>query len=205
MTTTDFLPAKGKNLPSPDMIDARAGRAPGSEVMAMGEYEHGQVQIHGRIYGQSQWRSHGQGNRQGNRQGNGRGDELAIVVLWSSAVCPVIALRGELGAATAADLVREVERVLAGRPAAVVVDLSRLAFCDFEGIGALIGAHRRARQLGGELVLTGAQGRCARLLRRTGLDHVFPQLPGRTEGGARGMTDVGQTGGQRHPPQVIGT
>ncbi|MEV4179613.1 STAS domain-containing protein [Nonomuraea sp. NPDC049709] len=141
----------------------------------MGEHEHGQVQIHGRIDGQSQWRRHG--------QGNGRGDGLAIVMVWQSTVCPVIALRGELGAATVADLVREVDRVLAGRPAAVVVDLSRLAFCDFEGIGALIGANRRARQLGGELVLAGAQGRCARLLRRTGLDHVFPQLPGRAENG----------------------
>ncbi|MER7498558.1 STAS domain-containing protein [Nonomuraea pusilla] len=52
----------------------------------------------------------------------------------------MIALRGELAAATAADLAREVEHVLAGRPAAVVVvDVSRLAFCDFEGVGALIG------------------------------------------------------------------
>ncbi|MFI6731436.1 STAS domain-containing protein [Nonomuraea sp. NPDC050451] len=121
------------------MIDARTGRGPGSEVIAMGE--HSQVQIH------EQTPEQGRCPR--------RGDELAIVVVWHSAVCPVIALRGELGAATLADLVREVVRVLAERPAAVVVDLTQLASCGFEGMGALISAHRRARQLGGELVLAG--------------------------------------------------
>lgn len=129
----------------------------------------------------------------------------------------MIALRGELGTATAADLVREVERVLAGRPAAVVVDVSRLAFCDFEGVGALIGAHRLARQLGGELVLAGARGRCARMLRRTGLNQVFRLLPGRAEGAGMGTGmvmsdgpsggrgDVGPPGGaRRRLPQAIG-
>ncbi|WP_435054362.1 STAS domain-containing protein [Nonomuraea angiospora] len=118
------------------MIDARTG----SEVIAMGG--HSQVQIH------EQTPEQGRCPR--------RGDELAIVVVWHSAVCPVIALRGELGAATLADLVREVGRVLAERPASVAVDLTRLASCGFEGMGALIGTHRRARQLGGELVLAGA-------------------------------------------------
>ncbi|MEU7899889.1 hypothetical protein AB0B45_44505 [Nonomuraea sp. NPDC049152] len=56
------------------------------------------------------------------------GDDLAIVV-WHGAVCPVIALRGELDAATVAGFAREVDRVLADRPAAAVAALSRLAFC----------------------------------------------------------------------------
>ncbi|MEU8362665.1 STAS domain-containing protein [Nonomuraea sp. NPDC048882] len=76
--------------------------------------------------------------------------------------------------------------MLAGQPAAVVVDLSRLAFCDFEGMGALIGAERRARELGGRLVLTGARGQCARLLHRTGLDRIFRLLPGPAATGEAG-------------------
>ncbi|MFB4273404.1 STAS domain-containing protein [Nonomuraea sp. GTA35] len=165
--------------------------------------EHSQVRIHEQVSEQEP--REGQGRHQQRRE------ELAIVVVWQSAVCPVIALRGELGAATAADLVREVDRVLADQPAAVVVDLSRLAFCDFEGVGALIGAHRRARRLGGELVLAGAQGRCARLLRRTGLDHVFPQLPSQTQSAGTGKDMVRErpasqaSGGGRCPSPVTGT
>ncbi|MFI6180519.1 STAS domain-containing protein [Nonomuraea sp. NPDC051191] len=138
------------------MIDARSGQSRG-EVMAMGEHDQDHDGARATI--------------------RGAGDGLAIVV-WHSAVCPVIGLRGELRAATAAGFIREADRVLASRPAAVVVDLSRLAFCDFEGVGALIGAERRTRELGGRLVLAGARGGCARLLHRTGLDRIFRLLPG---------------------------
>ncbi|WP_433435432.1 STAS domain-containing protein [Nonomuraea sp. CA-141351] len=137
------------------MIDGKAGSTEG-EVMAMGEHD----------------QDHDLGHDQGRR------DRLAIAV-WHSPVCPVIGLRGELCTTTAADFARAVDGLLADWPAAVVVDLSRLAFCDLEGVGALIGADRRARELGGRLVLAGVQDQCARLLRRTGLDHIFPILPGR--------------------------
>jgi anti-sigma B factor antagonist len=97
--------------------------------------------------------------------------------MWHSAVCPVIGLQGELRAATVADFFDQMGRILADRPDVVVVDLSRLVFCDFDGVAALLGAYRRARQLGAELVLAGAQGRCAQILHRTGLDQIFRSLP----------------------------
>ncbi|GAA1633149.1 hypothetical protein GCM10009733_032600 [Nonomuraea maheshkhaliensis] len=109
-------------------------------------------------------------------EGSIRGDELVIVV-WHSAVCPVMDLRGELCTTTAAGSSRETDHVLVGRTAAVAVDLSQPAFCDVEGAGALIGAERRARELGGRLVLAGVQGRCAQLLHRAGLDRIFWLLP----------------------------
>ncbi|MGN9842467.1 STAS domain-containing protein [Nonomuraea sp. H19] len=93
----------------------------------------------------------------------------------------MIGLQGELQAATVNDFCDQMGRVLADRPDVVVVDLSRLAFCDFDGVAALVGAYRRARQLGAELVLAGAQGRCAQTLHRTGLDHIFRPLPVQAE------------------------
>ncbi|MFI6741215.1 hypothetical protein ACIBI9_50575 [Nonomuraea sp. NPDC050451] len=45
---------------------------------------------------------------------------------------------------------------------------------------------RRARELGGRLVLAGVQGRCARLLHRTGLDRIFRLLPGPAVTGGAG-------------------
>jgi anti-anti-sigma factor len=104
--------------------------------------------------------------------------------MWHSAVCPVIGLQGELQAATVGDFFEQMGRIFAGRPNVVVVDLSRLAFCDFEGVAALLGAYRRARQLGGRLVLAAAQGRCAQMLHRTGLDQILLPVPARAEAAA---------------------
>ncbi|MEV4569713.1 STAS domain-containing protein [Nonomuraea sp. NPDC049419] len=105
----------------------------------------------------------GQDGSQDRGRDQGRGDGLAIVG-WHSAVCPVMDLRGELRTTTAAGSSREADHVLGGRPAAVAVDLSRPAFCDAEGAGALIGAERRARELGGRLVLAGVTKTPPRLL-----------------------------------------
>lgn len=116
-------------------------------------------------------------------RGLGQQDALTIG-MWHSTVCPVIRLQGELRAATAADFFDQMARVFAERPDVVVVDLSRLAFCDFDGVAALLKAYRRARQLGARLVLAGAQGRCAQILHRTGLTQLLRPLPGRAEAAA---------------------
>jgi anti-sigma B factor antagonist len=113
-------------------------------------------------------------------RGQGPKDGLTIG-MWHSDVCPVIGLQGELQAATIADFYDQMGRVLADRPSVVVVDLSRLAFCDFDGVAALVGAYRRAGQLGARMVLAGAQGRCAQILHRTGLDHISRPLPGQCD------------------------
>ncbi|MEV1005037.1 STAS domain-containing protein [Nonomuraea sp. NPDC050202] len=110
-------------------------------------------------------------------------DGLAIG-MWYSDVCPVIGLQGELQAATVDGFFDQMGRVLADRPDVVVVDLSRVAFCDFDGVAALVGAYRRARQLGALLVLAGAQGRCAQILHRTGVDQILRPVPVEAEAAA---------------------
>ncbi|WP_327591402.1 STAS domain-containing protein (plasmid) [Nonomuraea sp. NBC_00507] len=109
-----------------------------------------------------------------------RGQRQDALGMWHSDVCPVVGLQGELQEATVADFFDQMGRILAERPDLVVVDISRLAFCDFDSVAALVGAHRRARQIGAELVLAGVQGRCAQILHRTGLDHIFRPLPVQT-------------------------
>jgi anti-anti-sigma factor len=116
-------------------------------------------------------------------RGQGHKDGLTIG-MWHSEVCPVIGLEGDLQAATVNNFFDQMGRVLADRPDVVVVDLSRVAFCDFDGVAALVGAYRRARHLGARLVLAGAQGRCAQILHRTGLDQILRPLPARAEAAA---------------------
>ena len=56
----------------------------------------------------------------------------------------------------------------------IIVDLTKLEFLDSTGLGALIGAHRRALEHGGGVRLVVHEGPIARLLNITGLMRVFP-------------------------------
>jgi anti-sigma B factor antagonist len=55
----------------------------------------------------------------------------------------------------------------------IVVDLAKLEFLDSTGLGALIGAQRRAKEFGGDVSLVAKEGQILRLLRITGLLKVF--------------------------------
>ena len=55
----------------------------------------------------------------------------------------------------------------------IVVDLTQLEFMDSTGLGALIGAHRRATENGGVVRLVVNEGTIARLLNITGLVRIF--------------------------------
>lgn len=55
----------------------------------------------------------------------------------------------------------------------LVVDLTQIEFLDSTGLGALIGAHRRATEHGGSFRVIVSEGPIARLLNITGLIRVF--------------------------------
>jgi anti-sigma B factor antagonist len=55
----------------------------------------------------------------------------------------------------------------------LIVDLTRVEFLDSTGLGALIGAQRRAKEFGGVVRLVAKEGQILRLLRITGLLKVF--------------------------------
>jgi anti-anti-sigma factor len=65
----------------------------------------------------------------------------------------VVALRGELDIADAADVASALTAAAAGHRGAAVVDLAGLAFIDCSGAAALVLAHSRVRQAGGLLLL----------------------------------------------------
>ncbi len=59
----------------------------------------------------------------------------------------------------------------------LIVDLTCVDFLDSTGLGALIGAQRRAKEFGGEVRLVAKEGQILRLLRITGLLKVFAVYP----------------------------
>lgn len=59
----------------------------------------------------------------------------------------------------------------------LIVDLTKVDFLDSTGLGALIGAQRRAREFEGEVRLVAQEGQIMRLLRITGLLKIFGVYP----------------------------
>ncbi|MEU2899874.1 STAS domain-containing protein [Streptomyces sp. NPDC088106] len=85
----------------------------------------------------------------------------------------VVTPAGELDHHTA-DLLREpLEGCLAKGFKRLVIDCSRLEFCDSTGLNVLLGARLKAEAAGGGVHLTGMQSVVARVFEITGADAVF--------------------------------
>ncbi|MBA4866385.1 STAS domain-containing protein [Streptomyces sp. PSKA54] len=85
----------------------------------------------------------------------------------------VVAPAGELDHHTA-DLLREpLEGCLADGYTRLVVDCSRLEFCDSTGLNVLLGARLKADAQGGGVHLVGMRPVVARVFEITGADAVF--------------------------------
>src|SRR5581483_2595449 len=85
----------------------------------------------------------------------------------------VVALFGEIDQAVAGPMADALESALARRPAAVVVDLSGLAFMDSSGARVLVDADRAARAAGRRLVVIPGSGVPHRVIALLGLDQVL--------------------------------
>jgi anti-anti-sigma factor len=83
-------------------------------------------------------------------------------------------MRGELDALTAN---RSAEFLLSllgkGLPSTIVLDLSKLTFCDASGLSAFVRLANRAEAAGGGVTLTGVRPMLAKQLYVTGLDRRF--------------------------------
>ena len=84
----------------------------------------------------------------------------------------VVALRGELDLADAADVAAALAAAVAREPR-IIVDLAGLGFIDCGGVAALARGRRHARQAGGDLLLAAPQQRVLRVLAITRLAGEF--------------------------------
>jgi anti-sigma B factor antagonist len=90
---------------------------------------------------------------------------------------PVFELSGSLDIATSPTVRASLLEASARGDHRLIVDLTNVEFLDSTGLGALIGAQRRAREFGGELRLVVKEGQIVRLLRITGLLKIFAVYP----------------------------
>lgn len=86
----------------------------------------------------------------------------------------VLTISGEMDIATTAVLRDRVADLLDDTVLPVVIDLSRVSFCDASGLTMLLAIRRRAGARGRAVALAGPRPPVRKLLRITGLDRAFP-------------------------------
>ena len=86
----------------------------------------------------------------------------------------VARVSGELDVSTAPRLREELVALFAAGRRYVVLDLSDLDFLDSTGLGVIVGVLKRARTLGGDLLLVCPKPSIRRVFEITGLDRTMP-------------------------------
>jgi anti-anti-sigma factor len=98
-----------------------------------------------------------------------------IVGLSTDVPHAVVRLDGDLDIASSAPLVQHLSALPSQGCTQIVIDLTRLAFCDAAGLGAFIRVRRLAAARGGWLRIAGAQPRMTRIM---GIACLTTTLPG---------------------------
>jgi anti-sigma B factor antagonist len=101
-------------------------------------------------------------------------DLISIDVQAAPDGTQIFALHGSLDIATSPTVRAALLEAADRGQHQMVIDLTHLDFLDSTGLGALIGAHKRAKDVGGCVRLVVQEGQILRLLRITGLLGVFP-------------------------------
>lgn len=85
----------------------------------------------------------------------------------------VVTLAGEIDIGTAPRLTAAVEAALEAQPVRVILDMSKVTFCDSQGLGTLVVLNRAATKARSVLVLSDLNEFLDRLLHVTGLHQAF--------------------------------
>lgn len=86
----------------------------------------------------------------------------------------IVAVVGEVDHTTADPLYEEALKLLEPTAGHLVLDFSRVGFCDSSGISALVGIMRAVRARQGSVVVAAAPDRVSRALHQVGLQHFIP-------------------------------
>ncbi|WP_173434275.1 STAS domain-containing protein [Allosalinactinospora lopnorensis] len=85
----------------------------------------------------------------------------------------VVTVRGEIDLYTAPQLRSGFVDALEDGARRLIVDMSRVDFCDSTGMSVLLSAMKRSREKGGDLELVAPKSAVMKVLEVTGLDAVF--------------------------------
>lgn len=84
-----------------------------------------------------------------------------------------LTVRGSLDINTAPQLSEEIDRIVAEKPHAVLVDLSALDLIDSSGVAALVKLYKAIRSMGGAITISGAHDQPLQIFKLLRMDKVF--------------------------------
>jgi anti-sigma B factor antagonist len=84
-----------------------------------------------------------------------------------------LTVRGSLDINTAPQLAEEIDRIVAGKPTTVLVDLSGLDLIDSSGVAALVKLYKGIRSIGGAITISGARDQPLQIFKLLRMDKVF--------------------------------
>ena len=84
-----------------------------------------------------------------------------------------LVVRGSLDINTAPPLAEEIDKIVAGRPKKVVVDLAGLDLIDSSGVAALVKLYKGVRSGGGTIAMTGVRDQPLAIFKLLRMDKVF--------------------------------
>jgi anti-anti-sigma factor len=90
---------------------------------------------------------------------------------------PILVLEGTIDLATTELAGAALERFMAEKGPAIVVDASRVNFIDSKGLGTLLKAAKAARDAGGQLALHNPSLPVTKIVEACGLSGLFPPPP----------------------------
>ncbi len=90
-----------------------------------------------------------------------------------SAAATTLTVRGSLDINTAPQLADEIDRIIAGKPSNVLVDLAALDLIDSSGVAALVKLYKGVRSGGGNVTITGARDQPLAIFKLLRMDKVF--------------------------------
>ena len=84
-----------------------------------------------------------------------------------------LSVRGSLDINTAPQLGDEIDKLVADKPALVVVDLSGLDLIDSSGVAALVKLYKAVRATGGNVTISGVRDQPLAIFKLLRMDKVF--------------------------------
>jgi anti-sigma B factor antagonist len=99
-------------------------------------------------------------------------NDLEVVVQLADGAA-TLALRGDIDAYTGPSLTEYLDAAVAETDGNVTVNLANVAFVDSSGIAVLVGAAKRLRERGHELVVEEPAARVSKILEMTGVTKLL--------------------------------
>jgi anti-anti-sigma factor len=100
-------------------------------------------------------------------------DQTLAIVVDDRPPTTVVSVGGELDLTTAPELLQALTALVDDRRHQLIVELSRLNFCDSSGLSVLVRVKNRLDELGGDVTLAGPTPIVERVLEVSGLAEVF--------------------------------